>query len=216
MRLLLVEDDTTLGDAVREYLAGQGHVVDWATCLAWRGKRPPNRSMRSCSMAAAGRFRRRVAARSARARTEPARAGAGAHRARPAERPVEGLDAGADDYLVKPSSSPNSPRACAPYPAVPSVSRRRCCVRYDGVDLAARTERLDGNEVELTAREYALLETLMRRRGRIVPRDLEQLLYGYDTDVASNTVEVHLSSLRRKLGRAVIETVRGMGYRVQA
>ena len=83
--------------------------------------------------------------------------------------------------------------------------------------MAAGTVRVDGSEVELTAREYGLLETLIRRRGRIVSRDqLQQLLYGFDNDVASNTIEVHVSSLRRKLGHDAIETVRGMGYRVRA
>jgi two-component system OmpR family response regulator len=74
-----------------------------------------------------------------------------------------------------------------------------------------------GAPVDLTAREYALLESLMRRAGRILSRaTLEELLYGFEADVSSNTVEVHVASLRRKLGHDVIETVRGMGYRIRA
>ena len=131
---------------------------------------------------------------------------------------IEGLDAGADDYLIKPFELAELAAR------VRAVSRRavgqtQALLRAGRValDPAARAVTLGGSPVELTAREYALLEALLRRAGRIVSRgDLEQLLYGYDADVASNTVEVHLSSLRRKLGRGVIETVRGMGYRLQA
>ena len=75
---------------------------------------------------------------------------------------------------------------------------------------------VDGAPVDLTATEYALLEALMRRAGRIVSRPmLEELIYGFEGDVASNTVEVHIASLRRKLGRDAIDTVRGMGYRLK-
>ena len=76
---------------------------------------------------------------------------------------------------------------------------------------------LRGAPVDLTAHEYAVLEALMRRAGRILSRPtLEELLYGFETGVSSNTVEVHVASLRRKLGHEVIETVRGMGYRMKA
>jgi two-component system, OmpR family, response regulator len=218
MRLLLVEDDVTLGDAVRDYLVGQGHVVDWATRLAvareavaepfdailldWRLpdgsgvewlralriREGPNRHIPVLVLTARDRLDDRV----------------------------EGLDAGADDYLTKPFELEELAAR------VRAVSRRshgepRTVIRAGAiaVDLDARTVNIDDSVVELTAREYALLETLIRRRGRIVSRDqLQQLLYGFDNDVASNTIDVHVSSLRRKLGHAAIETVRGMGYRV--
>lgn len=218
MRLLLVEDDVTLGDAVRDYLVEQGHVVDWSKCLAaareavtepfdailldWR---LPDGS----GVEWLRGFRRR--------------AGLNQHvpvlvltaRDQLDDR-VEGLDAGADDYLVKPFELAELAAR------VRAISRRAVgqphTVLQAGpieVDLTARTVRVDGREVELTAREYALLETLIRRPGRIVSHDqLQQLLYGFDGDVASNTIKVHVSSLRRKLGYAAIETVRGMGYRV--
>jgi two-component system OmpR family response regulator len=81
----------------------------------------------------------------------------------------------------------------------------------------ARSVARAGQPVDCTAREYALLEALMRRAGRIVSRsDLEQLLYAYGAEPSSNTIEVHLSSLRRKLGHDFIETVRGLGYRIAA
>jgi two-component system OmpR family response regulator len=72
-----------------------------------------------------------------------------------------------------------------------------------------------GQRVELTAREWALVEALVQRAGRIVAKaDLERLLLGADAEVQSNALEVHVSSVRRKLGRDLIETVRGLGYRI--
>jgi two-component system OmpR family response regulator len=220
MRLLLVEDDTTLGDAVREYLVTQGHVVDWTQCVAdaraaayepfdailldWR---LPDGSgvewLRDLRTRAGANQRAPVLLLTARDRLNDR---------------IEGLDAGADDYLVKPFELAELAAR------VRAVARRaagqpQALLRAGRIalDPAARQVTLGGVAVELTAREYALLEALLRRAGRIVSRgDLEQLLYGYDADVASNTVEVHLSSLRRKLGRGAIETVRGMGYRLQA
>jgi len=220
MRLLLVEDDTTLGDAVREYLAEQGHVVDWATCLAVAREavsEPFDAILLDWRLpdGSGVEWLRSLRAREGLNRHVPVLVLTARDRL---DDRVEGLDAGADDYLTKPFELAELAAR------VRAVSRRalgqpRTVLRAGSmeIDLTARTVHLDGNEVELTAREYALLETLMRRRGRIVPRDqLQQLLYGFDTDVASNTIEVHISSLRRKLGHAVIETVRGMGYRVRA
>jgi two-component system OmpR family response regulator len=220
MRLLLVEDDTTLGDAVREYLAQQGHVVDWAQCVA---------DARAAAFEAfdAILLDWRLPDGSGVDWLRGLRAKAGANQRAPVllltardqlNDRIEGLDAGADDYLVKPFELAELAAR------VRAVARRaagqpQTLLRAGRIalDPAARSVTLGGKPVELTAREYALLEALLRRAGRIVSRgDLEQLLYGYDADVASNTVEVHLSSLRRKLGRGAIETVRGMGYRLQA
>ena len=220
MRLLLVEDDTTLGDAVREYLAEQGHVVDWATCLAVAREavsEPFDAILLDWRLpdGSGVEWLRSLRAREGLNRHVPVLVLTARDRL---DDRVEGLDAGADDYLTKPFELAELAAR------VRAVSRRALgqphTVLRAGpmeVDLAARTVHLDGSEVELTAREYALLETLMRRRGRIVSRDqLQQLLYGFESDVASNTIEVHISSLRRKLGHEAIETVRGMGYRVRS
>lgn len=219
MRLLLVEDDVTLGDAVREYLAAQGHVVDWAKCVAdaraaafepfdvilldWR---LPDGSgvdwLRGLRASPGANQRVPVLLLTARDQLNDR---------------IEGLDAGADDYLVKPFELAELAAR------VRAVSRRAAGQPQPvlkagqvALDPAARSVTVGGRPVELTAREYALLEALLRRAGHIVSRaDLEQLLYGYDVEIASNAIEVHLSSLRRKLGRGVIETVRGMGYRLR-
>ena len=75
----------------------------------------------------------------------------------------------------------------------------------------------DDQRVELTAREWALLEALALRSGRIVLKaELERLVHGFDVEITSNALEVHVSSLRKKLGRDVIDTVRGLGYRLDA
>ncbi|MFN9195476.1 MAG: winged helix-turn-helix domain-containing protein, partial [Pseudomonadota bacterium] len=74
-----------------------------------------------------------------------------------------------------------------------------------------------GPAVELTSRECAVLEALVLRAARVVGKpDLEKLVLGFEAELASNAIEVHVSALRRKLGRALIETVRGLGYRVPA
>lgn len=220
MRLLLVEDDLTLGDAVRAYLRSQGHVVDWVTNVA------------GASVAFEERFDVilldwRLPDGSGVEWLRRLRARGGEHGRTPvlmltardalSDR-IEGLDAGADDYLVKPFQlselaariRATSRRASGHSGAVLTHGRI-------SLDPAARSVAIEDTPVDLTAREYALLEVFMRRPGRIVSRPmLEELLYGFDSDVSSNTVEVHVASLRRKLGHEVIDTVRGMGYRLKA
>ncbi len=218
MRLLLVEDDRTLGDAVRAHLESEGHIVDWvitaaqaraaagdefdAILLDWqlpdgsgvqwlrdlRAQRGPNRTRPVLMLTA----RDLVADR------------------------VQGLDAGADDYLVKPFELAElSARLRALARRASGPTETRLCAGRIEVDPVARRVLADGRSVDVTAKEFALLEALIRRSGRIVSRsDLESLLYGFDAAVDSNAVEVHISNLRRKLGRDAIETVRGMGYRI--
>jgi two-component system OmpR family response regulator len=131
---------------------------------------------------------------------------------------VHGLDSGADDYLVKPFA----PEELAA--RLRAINRRRSgaaqpSLRFGRVEvnLSARTVRRDGARVDVTAREWAVLEALVLRSGHIVSKpDLEKLVLGFDAEVASNALEVHVSSLRRKLDRDLIETVRGLGYRLPA
>ncbi len=129
---------------------------------------------------------------------------------------IAGLNAGADDYLVKPFDlSELSAR-------IGAVARR-----YSGnpnplveigdleIDLAARTVRRDGMPVALTAREWVLFEAFVQRPGALLSKgQIEERLYSFDAEVESNTIEVYIGRIRRKLGHDLIETVRGMGYRL--
>ena len=131
------------------------------------------------------------------------------------ESTVQGLEAGADDYLTK------------PFRFDELLARIRVRLRSQGsveepvlsaggvaLDLRARVASVGDTEVELSAREFALAETLMRHAGAVLSR--EQLLgrvWGYDFDGGSNVVEVYIRYLRKKLGADAIETVRGSGYR---
>ena len=129
---------------------------------------------------------------------------------------IEGLDAGGDDYVTK------------PFKLEELLARVRVRLRDGGegeqmvlesggitLDLRTRRAVLEGKLVDLTAREFTMLETLMRHSGQVLSR--EQLLahvWGYDYDPGSNVVEVYIRYLRRKLGGETIQTVRGMGYRL--
>jgi len=127
---------------------------------------------------------------------------------------VAGLDAGADDYIVK------------PYDTDELLARIRALIRrsagraepvysHKGVTLnpATREATVNGQPVVLSAREWAVLEPLLARPGVVLSRaQLEAKLYGWKDDISSNAVEVYMHGLRRKLGAQLIETVRGLGY----
>ena len=216
MRLLLIEDDPILGEGLRDFLRADGHRVDWCAHLAateaLRGE--PYDALLVDWQLPDGSGLEWLRTRRARGDTTPALMLTA--RDRLSDR-VGGLDGGADDYLVKPFA-PEELSA-----RLRAVSRRsgagvaqsRCRIGAVEVDLAARAAFVQGARAELTAREWAVLEALVLRSGRIVPKaDLEKLVHGFDSEVASNALEVHVSALRRKLGRETIETVRGLGYRI--
>jgi two-component system, OmpR family, response regulator len=218
MRLLLIEDDATLGEGLRDFLRSDGHLVDWCANLdevrALRDE--PYDAWLVDWQLPDGSGVAWLQARRADGEHTPALLLTA--RDRVADR-IEGLDAGADDYLVKPFA----PEELAA--RLRAVSRRsgaaaalsRKSFGDVTVDLAARAAEVGGARIDLTAREWALLEAMVLRAGRIVPKaELEKLVLGFDSMVASNSVEVHVSALRRKLGRELIETVRGLGYRIDA
>ena len=216
MRLLLIEDDPTLGEGLRDFLCADGHRVDWCASLAATNalRDEPYDALLVDWQLPDGSGLDWLRARRTRGDTTPALMLTA--RDRLGDR-ITGLDAGADDYLVKPFA-PEELSA-----RLRAVSRRsgagaarsRNRIGNVEVDLAARAAFTCGVRAELTAREWAVLEALVLRAGRIVPKaDLEKLVHGFDSEVASNALEVHVSALRRKLGRELIETVRGLGYRI--
>jgi DNA-binding response OmpR family regulator len=138
---------------------------------------------------------------------------------------VEGLNAGADDYLGKPFAFAELIARLRALARRGERPLREPIVTIGGVriDFAARTVSRDGEPVELSPREFALLETLVRNRGRILSRDqLLERVWGYDTDPQSNVVDLYVHYLRRKLDQdgsqlaSLIRTVRGSGYVIPA
>ncbi len=213
MRLLLLEDDAILGEGLRDYLRAEGHVVDWYASLrelqAVHGE-PYDAWLLDWQLPDGSALdwlaRRRRAGDATAAFMLTARD-------RSDDR-VLGLDSGADDYLVKPVD----PAELAA--RLRGLQRRQAGgallhVGDAAFDLAARSAMAGGHRVELTAREWALVEALLHRAGRVVAKaDLERLLLGAEAELQSNALEVHVSSVRRKLGHGVIETLRGLGYRM--
>jgi len=130
------------------------------------------------------------------------------------EHRIKGLDIGADDYLVKPIDLKELEAR------IRAVQRRgsaidRSVITHGTLELglSAKTLSRNGEPIRLSAREFSVLAILMQGKGRFFNRtDIEAKLYGWDSEPDSNSVEVHISSLRRKLGKEVIRTVRGIGY----
>lgn len=216
MRLLLIEDDELLGDGLRDFLRAEGHVVDWCRSLAavdaLRGE--PFDALLVDWQLPDGSGLAWLGSRRARGDTTPALMLTARDRVH--ER-IEGLDGGADDYLVKPFEPEElSARLRAVNRRRAGAAGPRLAFGEVELDLAARAAWLHGRVAELTAREWSVLEALALRAGRIVPKvELERLVLGFESELASNALEVHVSALRRKLGRDLIETVRGLGYRIR-
>ncbi|ROR08949.1 quorum sensing response regulator transcription factor QseB [Erwinia sp. JUb26] len=218
MRILLIEDDRLIGDGIKAGLGKLGFSVDWFTegndGLLALGAAPYDAVVLDLSlpgidgMAILRQWRQQ-------GRDEPVLI----LTARDAlEQRVEGLQQGADDYLCKPF-------ALAEVAArLQALIRRRHgqlqpTLQHGAVIMepASHSVTLDGKPLELKARELALLELFLLNPGRVLTRArLEEKLYGWNEDVSSNAVEVHIHHLRRKLGSEFIRTVHGVGYTLGA
>jgi two-component system response regulator QseB len=216
MRLLLVEDDAMIGESVRKGLRQEGYVVDWVRdgAAAEAALAADSFSLvlldlglpRKDGFSVLGGLRRRknrvpvlvITARDS-----------------IADR-VKGLDQGADDYVVKPFSLEELGAR------IRALLRRHAgraepVVAYGGITLdpMARKVAWRGRGIPVSGREFALLEALLDRPGAPLSRaQLEERLYGWGEEVASNSIEVHVHNLRKKLGEGAIRTVRGVGYAI--
>jgi len=218
MRVLLIEDDRVLGAAVRDQITADGHSTDWTTRLDEAGEYLDVAAYDLILldlMLPDGRGQPFLRALRGRGDATPVIILTALDQI--SDR-IEGLNAGADDYMVKPFDlSELSAR-------VGAVARR-----YSGnpnplvtlgdleIDLAAKSVRRAGKPVALTAREWVLFEAFVQRPGQLLSKaQLEERLYSFETEIESNAIEVYVSRLRKKLGRERIETVRGLGYRLGA
>lgn len=216
MRVLLIEDDHVLGAAIRDHVAACGHGVDWM-------KRLDEARLALASVPyelvlldlGLPDGRGLDLLKELRAAKNPVPVIITTAQDQVGVR-IEGLNSGADDYLVKPFdlgeltarlSAVARRYAGAPLPTIN--------IGAISVDLGRKFITVDGKATTLTAREWAVLERLLRHRGAIVPKsDIEESLYAFGAEIESNAVEVYISRLRKKLGRDLISTARGLGYQV--
>ncbi|MCO5100598.1 MAG: response regulator [Burkholderiaceae bacterium] len=214
MRVLLVEDDRMIGQAVQTALRQDGYAIDWVrdadaadTALA-----TSEFDLVLLDLGLPGRDGISLL-RAMRSRTDKTPVLIVTARDEVQDR-IGGLDAGADDYLVKPF---DLEELAARMRALlrRSAGRADSVFEHGGVRIDPSTREVvrDGEPVALSSREYAVLEALMMRPGAILSRaQLEDRLYGWGESVESNAVEVYIHGLRRKLGHDFIQNVRGVGY----
>jgi DNA-binding response OmpR family regulator len=216
VRVLLIEDEPGLGQAVREHITAAGHAVDWMQRLGDAEaalatidyglvlldlQLPDGSGLDLLRRMRQGKDRRPVIILTARDQIRDR---------------IEGLNAGADDYLVKPFDLDELQARVAAvarrYAGDPNPLTRLGAVELDVTrHLASR----NGVAVELTAREWAILARLLQRPNAIIPKDqIEEALYPFGAEIESNAVEVHVSRLRKKLGAELIRTRRGLGYQI--
>lgn len=216
MRILLVEDTTGLGEAVREQIASDGHAVDWVQRLSHA-----ETAVRTTAydlvlldlMLPDGQGLDFLKQRRQAGDTTPVIILTA--RDQISDR-IAGLNAGADDYLVKPFDlSELSARIAAVARRYRGNPNPKVQIGRLEIDLTEHSVYRDGELVDLTAREWALFEAFMQKPGLLLSKSqLEDQLYAFGEEIESNTIEVYVSRLRKKLGRDAIETVRGMGYRL--
>jgi len=217
MRILLVEDDHSLGDTIQAWLRLDGHAVDWVErgdsadtalkthhydcVLLDRGLPGLSGDALLSRLRAAGNAVPVILITAFNALADR----------------VEGLDLGADDYLVKPFELEEmSARIRAAVRRGANQASNALVHGAIALDPDTRQATLHGQPVALTAREYHVLHALLLRKNSIVTRaQIEESLYGWGDEVESNAIEVYIHNLRKKLGSDSIVTVRGLGYRLK-
>jgi two-component system response regulator QseB len=216
MRLLLIEDDRMVGKAVRQGLMDAGFAVDWVTD-GQSAELAFTTGVHDLAILDLGLPRKDGMAvlRALRAKNDAVPVIITTARDAVADR-IAGLNAGADDYMLK------------PFDFDELVARIRALLRRHAasasplhvlgalsLDPVKKTVTLRGAEVSLSPREFAIIEALMQRPGAVLSREkLEESIYGWGEEIGSNAVEVHLHHLRKKLGSDVIKNVRGVGYKI--
>ena len=218
MRLLLVEDDPMIGESIEEGLRHEAYAVDWvrdgaAAELAMAHVAydlllldlglPGRQGMEVLRTLRAGGNDAAVLIITARDSTQSR---------------VEGLDTGADDYLVKPFDLDEL------FARVRALLRRRtgrtqALIRHGALtlDLASHDVTFHDAPVHLSAREFAVLRALLDKPGAVLSKaQLEEKLYGWQAEIESNAIDVYVHHLRKKFGADFIKNVRGVGYKVQA
>ena len=216
MRLLLVEDDQMIGESVLDILRAEGYAVDWVKggYLADAALSAQSYDLVLLDLGLPGLDGIEVlrALRARRQRTPVLIATARDS----VEQRIQGLDEGADDYVLK------------PYDLGELLARVRALLRraagraepayeHMGVVIqpATREVSVAGEPVVLSSREWAVLEPLIARPGMVLSRaQLEEKIFGWGDEVSTNAVEVYVHGLRKKLGSGLIQTVRGVGYMV--
>ena len=228
MRLLLVEDDRMIGESLRGALRLEGYAVDWvrdaAAAQATLASEHFELVLLDLGLPASGAHGAQARAsggldvlRALRARQDATPVIVLTARDGPGDK-VAALDAGADDYLVKPFDLDELGAR------IRAVLRRhggraQSALAFGGVTLDPATRQVTqgGVPVWLSAREFAVLEALMLRPGALLSRaQLEDRLYGWGEEIESNAVSVYIHQLRRKLGAELIQNIRGVGYFVGA
>lgn len=216
MRVMVIEDDYAIGSAIRDHIAAAGHGVDWARNVATATDLravaeydlflidlglPDGSGMDQIDRIRGAGLDAAVIIISARSNV--------------ADR-VAGLNAGADDYLVKPFDlSELDARISAIARRINARPAPELQIGRLRINLSLKRILRDDVPVDLTAREWTVLERLIRRDHETVSRTaIEEALYDLGSDIESNTVEVYISRLRKKLGKGAITTVRGLGYQM--
>ncbi len=225
MRILVVEDDAGIASGLRTNLQQRGYAVDVCdgVASAWSALRTERFDAVLLDLGLSdgdgSELLRRL-------RLSPVATGHAAALPDPAtpvlivtardqvHQRIAGLDLGADDYLTKPF---NVDELDARLRALlrRAAGRTSPTIRHGDIELdpAARTVRQKGKPIDMSPREFSVLLVLLESRGRVLSRQqIEERLYSWDAAIESNAVEVHIHHLRRKLGSACIQTMRGVGY----